>query len=359
MKLRDLKYLTAYIIPMLAMLGIQRGGMLSGAAVIFAFGLVPLLDPLFKDRSAPDPSNEVHRKKSVFFFDLLLYLNVPLVGIALYLFADALTHRALSTGEITWMTLSVGTMLGACGINVAHELGHRNSAFEQFLAILLLLPNHYMHFFIEHNRGHHRWVSTEHDPASARRGQNIYSFFIQTVVGSYLSAWKIQRTMLKADQKSFLSLSNAMLLFHLLSGLYLLMLALFFGLKTALVIALSGMVGFMLLETINYIEHYGLRRKKVDAERYERVMPHHSWNSNHILGRIILYELTRHSDHHYKASKHYQLLEHRPESPQLPFGYPTAMLLSLIPPLWFRIIHPRLRATEELASNDRVEKRGV
>jgi alkane 1-monooxygenase len=117
---------------------------------------------------------------------------------------------------------------------------------------------------------------------------------------------------------------------------------------------LMAIVGFLMLETVNYIEHYGLERNKLENGRYERVQPWHSWNSNHILGRLMLYELSRHSDHHFKASKKYQTLLHHDESPQLPYGYPMSMLLSFVPPLWFRIMNPRVKKLQ-LSNTRRTE----
>jgi alkane 1-monooxygenase len=229
--------------------------------------------------------------------------------------------------------------LGACGINVAHELGHRKSKFYQFCAKLLLLPNHYLHFFIEHNRGHHKNIATDKDPASAKLNESLYQFWVRSSIFSYLHAWKLEDKRL--NQKWF-SLQNEMIQYTIVTVLYISFLWVYLPNNLAIIIMLMGVVGFLLLETINYIEHYGLRRKIMPNGRYERVKPIHSWNSNHYLGRIMLYELTRHSDHHYLANKEYQILEHHENSPQLPLGYPTSMLLALLPPLWFKVINPRI-----------------
>ena len=199
-----------------------------------------------------------------------------------------------------------------------------------------------MHFYIEHNFGHHKNVSTPKDPATALRHQSVYFFWIRSVVGQYLNAWRLQWQLLKNQNRSFWSWHNDMLFYILFQGFYLgivyqMMSAT--GLGFAIAIAV---VSFLMLETINYIEHYGLERKKLSSGRYERVQAHHSWNSNHVIGRMVLYELTRHSDHHYRANKKYQTLENKPKSPQLPYGYPTSMVLSMLPPLWFRKMDPIL-----------------
>lgn len=342
MRFVDLKYSAAFIVPVLVFCGIYFGDWWTFAGVGFAFVIVPIAEPLFRTSAENDLEPEKNRKSVIAFFDLLLYLNIPIIYGAVGWFGYRLSNDLYSTTETIGLVLSLATLIGASGINVAHELGHRSSSFAQLSAKLLLLPALYMHFFIEHNRGHHRHVATPLDPASAERGEILYTFWFKSVFGSYASAWKIQMGLLKSKNKNFFSAENEMLAFQLITAVYLLTLFFLFGTVGLIAIGMAGIGGFLLLETINYIEHYGLRRKLVDIGKYERVMPKHSWNSNHHFGRIMLYELTRHSDHHYRASKQYQLLDHHQESPQLPFGYPTAMLISLLPPLWFSIMNNRI-----------------
>lgn len=229
------------------------------------------------------------------------------------------------------------------GINVGHELGHRRSLFARTCSKLLYLPCQYMHFYIEHNFGHHIHVATPEDPATAMYKQNIYSFWITSVVRTYISAWKIQLRLLKVSKRSFFSIKNDMIFYTLLQLSFIAMIYNYFELYITLLSILISVISFLFLETINYVEHYGLLRKKDSNGRYERVKPHHSWNSNHTIGRIVLYELTRHSDHHFKSSKKYQVLESLDNCPHLPYGYPTSILLSLIPPIWFSIMNPLVR----------------
>ena len=197
-----------------------------------------------------------------------------------------------------------------------------------------------MHFYIEHNFGHHLNVATPEDGASARYNQTLYSFWFSSVTRQYKSAWKIQIEMLNRKKLSFFSIKNDMLWYHLIQTIYLIVIYGIFSSKVMLIAVVIGVVAFLFLECINYIEHYGLRRFKTEFGRYERVQPYHSWNSNFNVGRITLYELTRHSDHHYKSSKKYQILNSHQECPTLPFGYPASILLSLVPPLWFRVMNP-------------------
>lgn len=341
--MRDLKYLAAYLVPALALCGLLVGEWTSWVTVFFVFGLVPLLDPILggSEQNLDEQSRTALLNKRI--FDWLLYLNLPIVFGTVGLFLYLLNTRNWTTWEYAGNIFSVGIVLGACGINVGHELGHRNNPTEQFLAKLLLLPSHYMHFFIEHNWGHHKNIATDLDPASARKGENLYSFWIRSIRDSYLDAWRIERKRLKQLKKPFWSLQNQMLIFTGVQITYVILIAwLAANVWAWLAVMLAGVVGVLLLETINYIEHYGLRRKKLPSGRYERVQPRHSWNANYHVGRILLYELTRHSDHHFIASKKYQILDHHDQAPELPYGYPSSMLMALVPPLWFRVMDRRI-----------------
>lgn len=343
--MKDIKYLAAYLIPMTVFVGFYLQGGWSYATVIFAFGIIPLLEPFLpKSRENLSPE-EALKKKAQLFFDLLLYLNLPIVALVIYFFLTTLESdwAVLAPYEITGLTLSCGIVVGASGINVAHELGHRNQKWEQLLGKLLLVPALYLHFFIEHNRGHHRYVATDEDPASARYGEWLYWFWLRSIIGGYLSAWSLEHRRLKQAKLPFWSLHNEMLVFQGVELWYVLVLWLGWGWIGLIFGVLIALIGVLLLETINYIEHYGLRRKKLPSGRFERVMPKHSWNANYELGRIILYELTRHSDHHFIANKKYQLLDHHDQAPELPLGYPGSMLMAMVPPLWFLVMNPRLK----------------
>jgi alkane 1-monooxygenase len=245
----------------------------------------------------------------------------------------------------------MGILCGTFGINVGHELGHRKSVFEQFLAKALLLTSLYTHFFIEHNKGHHAHVATEEDPSSAILGQSIYSFWPQTIFGTYVKAWEINLDELKKKGLGFLNFQNEMLFFTLAQVILMVLIGYFFGLYTLLYFLVSAFIGALLLETVNYIEHYGLVRKRNPSGNYERVLPKHSWNSNHLLGRLMLFELSRHSDHHYLASRKYQILRHHEGAPQMPTGYPGMIVLALFPPIWFRVMNRQMKKYESIISS--------
>lgn len=340
--MRDLKYLTAFSIPLAAIISLALRDYWAFLTPIFAFGFIPLLEIILPVKTENLNDKEFLSKSKNKFFNLLLYLNLPLVfGIVLW-FLWSITWANYETFELVGLVLSVGIVAGSNGINVAHELGHRKIWWEKSIGKILLLPSLYMHFYIEHNFGHHINAATPEDPASAQYNQSVYSFWFTSMARQYIGAWKIQKRLLKNENSSFFSLKNDMLWYTIIQLSYLALILLFFGIASLWMAMAIGVTGALLLETINYIEHYGLQRNKTANGRYERVTEIHSWNSNHVLGRVMLYELTRHSDHHYKSHKKYQLLDYHDVSPQMPFGYPTSMVISLVPPLWFAVMNKRI-----------------
>ena len=339
--MKDLKYLLAYLVPVSCMSALYFKGPWAWTTVILAFGIIPLLEFLLPGSPKNASSEQAEKLERNPFFDYLLYTNALLLYAIVGWYLYEVCFTAMEQMEVLGITLATGIVVGTCGINVAHELGHRNTRFEQGLSKLMLLPALYQHFFVEHNWGHHNNVGTVDDPASSRKGETVYAFLIRSLCGGWWHAWDLEKQRLKNQGAKALSWSNQMWRFTVYQLGYLLIIFLFLswtGLLAAVSIAVTGM---LLLETVNYLEHYGLRRKKMSNGYYEPVSPVHSWNSDHEIGRILLYELTRHSDHHYKSTRKYQVLRHIDESPQLPFGYPAAMLVSLLPPLWFAIMNKR------------------
>ena len=338
--MKDLKYIFAYTIPASAYFSFISSGIWTYSTVFYAFLAIPILDILTGESKENLSEEDASYKKTKWIFDLMLYLNIPIVFGLLFIFYSNIQLNDYNTFEIVGLVLSGGILLATNGINVAHELGHRTPYFERFFSKMLYMPCLYMHFYIEHNFGHHLNVATPEDGASASYNQTLYSFWFSSVTRQYKSAWKIQIEILNRKGLSFFSIKNDMLWYHLIQPVYLIGIYGLFSLNIMFIAILIGVVAFLFLECINYIEHYGLRRIKTEFGRYERVQPYHSWNSNFNVGRITLYELTRHSDHHYKSSKKYQVLNSHEECPTLPFGYPTSILLSLVPPLWFRVMNP-------------------
>ena len=340
--MKDLKYLFAYTVPIAVYVSFISYEIWTYSAIFYVFIILPALDILTGETRENMSSKEASYKKTKWIFDLMLYLNAPIVFGLLFMVLSKIQNNSYETFELIGLILSAGILLATNGINVAHELGHRKSFFDRFVSQLLYMPCLYMHFYIEHNFGHHLKVATPEDGATAKYNQNLYSFWFSSVTRQYISAWKSQIQKLKSEGFSFFSFKNNMLFYHIIQPVYLIGIYFLFSMEVMIFSIIIGVISFLFLECINYIEHYGLRRFKTDSNRYERVQPHHSWNSNFNIGRITLYELTRHSDHHYKSSKKYQVLNSHNECPTLPLGYPASILLSFIPPLWFWVMNPRV-----------------
>jgi len=338
--MKDLKYLAAYSIPLATLTSLKSEGWMTFATVYFAFLIIPVLEMIVGKDSENLSKNAASNKELNPVFDIMLYLNLPIVYFFVYWGIVNISTIDYSLFETAGIVMSLGILLATNAINVGHELGHRSSLFERTLSKMLYLPCLYMHFYIEHNFGHHLKVATPEDGATAKYNQSLYSFWVRSVTKQYFDAWAKQNELLKRSQKSWLSIKNDMLWYTIIQFIYLFTVYYFFGLKALVLVSAIGVISFLFLETINYIEHYGLLRKKLESGRYERVQEIHSWNSNHSIGRIVLYELTRHSDHHFKSTKKYQLLDSYEKSPELPFGYPTSIILSMVPPLWFKKMNP-------------------
>jgi alkane 1-monooxygenase len=271
------------------------------------------------------------------FHDLLLYAVVPLQYALLGTFLWRLHVGGLSTAQTVGAVFTMGIACSVYGINVAHELGHRRSRFEQALSKSLLLTSLYLHFFVEHNRGHHRRVATPDDPASARRGETVYGFWVRSVLGGVRSAWHLEADRVAREGRPWWT--NALVGYGAVQGAALALVGLLAGPAALLGWIVAATIGFLLLETVNYVEHYGLQRRRTETGAYERVRSHHSWNSNRPGGRVFLFELTRHADHHAHATRKYQVLRHDDDAPMLPAGYPAMIVLALFPPLFFAVMH--------------------
>ncbi|MBK6937204.1 MAG: alkane 1-monooxygenase [Chitinophagaceae bacterium] len=343
MQARVLKFFIPFVFFATAINAFATQGWAIGIPLAIAWWLIPLLELFIK----PNPANlsqaeeEMAKKSRV--YDWLLYLVVPLQYACLYLFLSTWENNSYTIFETAGRIAVMGLLCGVFGINVGHELGHRVKRVEQTLAKSLLLTSLYMHFFTEHNKGHHKRVATPEDPSSARYGEMVYLFYFRTIIFSYLSAWHIANEETRKKEKKVVSVHNEMIQFHILQASFVVLIFFLFGWLVTIYYLLAAAIGIMLLETVNYIEHYGLKRNKLADGKYERTMPVHSWNSDHVIGRIFLFELSRHSDHHYLASRKYQILKHHDNSPQMPTGYPGMMILALITPAWFYVMNRRIK----------------
>jgi alkane 1-monooxygenase len=348
--MKSIKYLLVFSLPITVNIAFQAEGWLSFLPVYVFFMLVPFLELILPSRWTTNQAseNELHRHAK--YYNYLLY---SLVFVQWGFMVFFLIAQSSSPDVTTWWgrVVSMGLMCGIIGINVGHELGHRNKRSEKFLGELLLLSSLENHFLPYHNRGHHTNVATPTDPASARKNEPLYFFWFRSQIGSYFQAWQIELTRMQIMGKAKFSFANKMVIYSLSHLLLLLAIWQIFDLTALLAFIAAASIGIMLLETVNYIEHYGLRRELNQNGRYELVKRKHSWNSNHVLGRLILFELTRHSEHHYKPDKPYQLLHSDPEAPTMPTGYPGMMLLSFLPPLFFTVMNAKVERALSAGAN--------
>jgi alkane 1-monooxygenase len=329
--------------PFLAYIFVQLTGIgllwLTGPIIVFA--IFPIVDLLVGTDAENPPDDMIAWLEQDRYYRWCTYLYIPLqyagLVFACYLWADGGLSVLASIG----LALTVATVSGIA-INTAHELGHKRASLERWLSKVALAQSGYGHFFIEHNRGHHVRVATPEDPASSRMGESFWRFFPRTVAGSLRSSWELERERLSRTGHGVWTARNDILNAWAMTIALFAVLTAVFGVVVLPYLLLQAVVGFSLLEVVNYLEHYGLLRQKREDGRYERCRPEHSWNSNNVASNVLLYHLQRHSDHHANPVRRYQALRHMDEAPQLPTGYAGMIVLAVIPPLWRRVMDPRL-----------------
>ncbi|HSS04412.1 MAG TPA: alkane 1-monooxygenase [Solirubrobacterales bacterium] len=330
-------------LPFLAWGGVELTGL--GAFWFFGpvlvFVIFPLLDAIVGVDAENPPDSIIKWLEQDRYYRWCTYVFIPVqyAGLifACWLWADG----GLSTLDSIGLALTMG-MVSGIAINTAHELGHKRADLEKWLSKVALAQSGYGHFFIEHNRGHHVRVATPEDPASSRMGESFWAFLPRTVSGSLSSAWGLERARLGRMGHAPWSIHNDILqAWAMTVGLFAL-LAIVFGPVVLPYLLLQAVLGFSLLEVVNYLEHYGLLRQKREDGRYERCLPQHSWNSNNVASNVLLYHLQRHSDHHANPTRRYQALRHVDEAPQLPTGYAGMIVLAWFPPVWRRVMDRRL-----------------
>lgn len=350
--LKKLGFFIAFILPALTVAGHYLGGTWNFLTVGFAFILLPLIDHLAGINTDNVAETEVKVKGEEFYYRFVTYVwtYVQLAFVVWGCYAVT-TSRIQTPVEWIGFVLSFALVTGGIGITVAHELGHKKSALERFYSKALLFTVYYTHFYIEHNRGHHVLVATPADPATATKNESFYHFWIKSVFKGYAHAWKLECESLAKKNLPVFHWRNSMIWYTILPGLVCITVTLFastladtFLWQIPVFFFAQSILAFTLLELVNYVEHYGIARKELSPGRYERVNPTHSWNASHLISNFFLFQLQRHSDHHVNAIKRYQVLDHYDESPQLPFGYPTMIMVALVPPLWFSMMNKRLDA---------------
>lgn len=313
--------------------------------VFFVFGIITMLDHVVgKDPVNPDEENAVPEMSKEWYYRVLTLLHVPLMLTTIIFGGIVFFSGELSViGQIGWV-ISLGVVGGIVAINIGHELIHKDSKLEQWAGGLLLSMVFYAGFKVEHVRGHHVHVSTPEDASSSRYGQTVYEFLPHAYLHNFTSAWKLESQRLKRKGLSPFSWRNELIWWYGISILFTVAATIAWGWMGAVFFLAQSFFAFTELEIINYIEHYGLHRRKLENGRYERTTVHHSWNSNFLLTNILLFQLQRHSDHHAYPKRRYQVLRHHDVSPQMPSGYAGMFVLALFPPLWFKVMNPKVEA---------------
>lgn len=330
-----LRFLPVFVSPLLILLALAQGGWFVLSGAIFMFGCVPLLDAML----GLETENRVDGAWAPVLRALpMLFVPAHLITLALVL---ARVQQLGPTIEALGIVFAIG-LGGAIAIVVAHELMHRSSWAEQRLAEVLMASTSYTHFCVEHVHGHHKRVATPDDPASAHQGESLYRFFPRTLLGSWRSAWAVEAQRAARNGRSTWGIHNRLVIYLLVQVALLAAVAGAWGPLGLAAFVGQSLVAVLLLETINYIEHYGLSRAETAPGKYERVRPEHSWNASHLVSNRMLLSLARHSDHHAFVQRPYSELRHWEGAPQLPFGYATMVLLALVPPLWFRVMDDRV-----------------
>ena len=308
---------------------------------VLVFVGFPLLDIAVGVDASNPPDSVLAYLEQDRYYRWCTYVFIPIQYAGLIFACWLWSNGDLSVLDSLGLAFTVG-VVGGIAINTAHELGHKRASSERWLSRVALAQTGYGHFFIEHNRGHHVRVATPEDPASSRLGESFWAFLPRTVAGSLRSAWGIEAARLDRFGKSHWTLRNDVLGAWAMTVVLFAALALVFGPVVLPYLLIQAVIGFSLLEAVNYLEHYGLLRGKREDGRYERCLPEHSWNSNNVASNVLLYHLQRHSDHHANPTRRYQALRHVEEAPQLPTGYAGMIVLAWVPPLWRRVMDPRL-----------------
>jgi len=340
-------YCLSFIVPGIpmfsALMAAQTGdGEWLWFTVLFLYGILPLVDVIFGTDDANPDDELVEQLKDDRYYVHIMYAATVMHWLSLIAVAYVVSQYEWSWIHILGGSLSAGILNGV-GLVAGHEMGHKvKDRMQVTCAKIILACSGYGHFFIEHNKGHHRDVATPEDPASSKFGESIYKFVKREIPGAFRRAWELEATRLKRSGKSEWSLSNEIIQPALLTiTAYSLMLA-FLGPVMIPFLVISCVFAWWQLTCANYVEHYGLLRKKNENGRYDRRKPEHSRNSNHKASNLILLHLQRHSDHHANPSRPYQVLRDYPDVPSLPSGYPWMFVVAMIPPLWYSIMDPKV-----------------
>lgn len=330
-------------IPSIAAIMLLSGGNVFWAAMplVFYYGFIPIFDSIAGEDFTNPPEEVVEAMMDDPYYRTLLFISIPV-----FLISFLLTAVVIGTMELplwAFLMLTVGAAIASgSGLTVGHELGHKTDRASRLGAKIVTSFIGYSHFCIEHNKGHHVMVSTPEDPTSARFNENLYAFALRELPATAVIGWRIERERLAKKGHSFWSFKNDLLQGYAFgAAIAIILIALFGWIMLPFLLLHHGFSWFQ-LTMANYVEHYGLLRKRKESGRYEPCEPHHSWNTNHIVSNLLLFHLQRHSDHHANPMRPYQSLRNFDELPRLPSGYPGCFVMALLPPIWFSVMNPKV-----------------
>jgi alkane 1-monooxygenase len=336
-------WLSLGLIPLAWFCAMQGGWTIALLPLVtwFLFSLLDAVVGLNLDNADLEATDD-----DMFWYRLVTLIWVPAQFITLFgllWYVPRAGH--LGTAEKVFLFFGVGVITGTIGINYSHELMHQKNRFERFLADALLAMVLYSHFRSEHLLVHHRYVATPRDPVTAFYNEGFHRFYPRVLKQSWKSAFKAEEQMLARKDLPWTDRKNPFFKYWALQGGFLLLALILGGWSGVLLFLVQAGVAIWQLELVNYIEHYGLTRKHLGDGKYEHVQPHHSWNASQKASNWLLINLQRHSDHHYKPDRRFPVLQTyaADQAPQLPFGYPVMTMAAMIPPVWRRVMNPRVR----------------
>lgn len=339
-----LPYTISFLLPPLVVAAARLGGWWTWLPVGVLYLGLPLADALTQlDRvhRAPEEADRLSRQAA---YRLITWVWVPVQAALVAWMVWFVGQRPLTTLELAGLAVSLGSVTGGVGITYAHELVHRSGRFELALGDILLALVSFPQFAVEHIHSHHRHVGTPLDPTSARRGETLYRFLVRSVTGGAAAVWHIEAERLARRGIAAWSPGNRALRYAA-TVLAMPLAAWWLGGTAGLALFVGqSVVAIVLVQGINYVEHYGLSRREIAPGRFERVAARHSWDSSHRVTNWLLINLARHADHHLAAAKRFQTLDTTDAAPQLPAGYATMLLVAMVPPLWRRLVDPRIPA---------------
>lgn len=309
--------------------------------VLYIYIITPIIDKIMgvDDYNTPEAVVPAMMKDNYYRFQVHSHIPIFFINFAAYVWFVG--TQDLPAWAVIALIIGMGSASGGI-LAITHELGHKSNKWDRRHAKIGNMLLGYGHFNIEHNRGHHVWVSTPEDPASSRMGESIYRFAMRELPGTIRRGLHHEKRRLAAQGRGFWTIHNDVLQVYAVTLSLIIATAFIFGPNILWYVIPHHMIGWYALTQANYVEHYGLMRQKKPNGKYEKTQPRHSWNTNHLWSNMALFHLQRHSDHHAFPLRPYQVLRNFDDLPSLPSGYGGCFAMAAIPPLWYKVMNPKV-----------------